>query len=227
MKHALAGAFLFASLLATGATGASAADIEADMVEEPVLAEWYVAISGGLNKVFDLDYEADNNPFPFNDFDDKIEFDWGFRGGAAIGRRFGNFRAELEFAGSSTDADEVNDNDVGGDLDIFSVLAKLDLEMEFFGWWHPYIGVGAGVAHVSLDDIGTSGGDRLDDSETTFAAAIEGGSMFELSENVELFTQTQLMFLGDIDSELEVNGADVDLEDLMVLSSSVGLRLKF
>jgi opacity protein-like surface antigen len=227
MKQTLAGAFLFACLLATGATGAGAADIEADVGIEPMPSEWYLAISGGLNKIFDLDYEADDDPDPFDDEEGEIEFDYGFRGGVAIGKRFGgNFRAELEFAGSSTDADEVNGNNIGGSLDILSVLAKLDYEMEFFGWWHPYIGVGAGVAFVTLDDIGNSG-DRLDDDDTTFAAAIEGGSMFELTENVELFTQTQLMFLGDIDTEFEVNGASVTLESPLVLSSSVGLRLKF
>lgn len=228
MKQTLAGAFLFASLLATGATGAGAADIDmGPVVEEPMPAEWYLAISGGLNKVFDLDYEADNDPFPFDDEEGEIEFDYGFRGAAAIGMRFGgNFRGEVEFAGSSTDADEVNGNDIDGSLDIFSVLAKLDLEMTLFGWWHPYIGAGAGVAFVSLDDIGDSN-ESLDDHDTVFAAAIEGGSMFELSENVELFTQTQLMFLGDIDTEFEVDGSDVTLDSPLVLSSSVGLRLKF
>jgi opacity protein-like surface antigen len=227
MKQTLAGAFLFASLLATGATGAGAADIDMGPVVEPMPSEWYLAISGGLNKVFDLDYEADNDPFPFDDEEGEIEFDYGFRGAAAIGMRFGgNFRGEVEFAGSSTDADEVNGNDIGGSLDIFSVLAKLDLEMTLFGWWHPYIGAGAGVAFVSLDDIG-DGNESLDDHDTVFAAAIEGGSMFELSENVELFTQTQLMFLGDIDTEFEVDGSDVTLDSPLVLSSSVGLRLKF
>lgn len=228
MKQTLAGAFLFACLLATGATGAGAADVEADVGIEPMPSEWYLAISGGLNKIFDVDYEADDDPFPFDDEDGEIEFDFGFRGAAAIGRRFGgNFRGELEFAGSSTDADEVNGNDIGGSLDIFSVLAKLDLEMEFFGWWHPYIGAGAGVAFVSVDGIGDST-DKIDDDETMFAAAIEGGSMFELSENVELFTQTQLMFLGsDIDTHFKNNGASISLDSPLVLSSSVGLRFKF
>jgi len=35
------------------------------------------------------------------------------------------------------------------------------------------------------------------------------------------------MFLGDIDTEFEVNGGDVTLDSPLVLSSSVGLRLKF
>jgi opacity protein-like surface antigen len=228
MKQTLAGAFLFASLLATGATGAGAADIDMGPAVEPMPSEWYLAISGGLNKVFDVDYEADDTSGPFDEDDGEIEFDYGFRGAAAIGRRFGgNFRGELEFAGSSNDADEVNGNNIGGSLDIFSVLAKLDLEMEFFGWWHPYIGAGAGVAFVSLDNIGDSD-ERIDDDETMFAGAIEGGSMFALSDNVELFTQTQLMFLGsDIDTHFKNDGDKITLDNPLVLSSSIGLRFKF
>jgi opacity protein-like surface antigen len=232
MKQTLAGAFLFASLLATGATGAGAADIDMGPVVEPTPAEWYLAISGGLNKIFDVDFDADDTAPTGGP--GELDFDYGFRGAAAIGMRFGNnFRAELEFAGSSTDGDSFHlDGDGGGNLhgslDIFSLLAKVDYEMEFFGWWHPYIGIGAGGAHVTADELGPPGNNfPIDGSDTVFAAAIEGGSMFELSENVELFTQTQLMFLTDVDLEFDNDPSDVTLDNPLVLSSSVGLRLKF
>jgi opacity protein-like surface antigen len=223
MRKAIAGGLLVACL-AAGATEASAADVETDFA--PEMSGWYLAVSGGLNRIFDLDYETDGTePAPFSD-DGEIDFDYGFRGGAAIGKRFGgNFRGELEFAYSSTDADEVDGIDVDGALDIFSLLAKIDYEMEFFGWWHPYIGIGAGFAHVSIDDIGLV--DAADGSDTVFAAAIEGGSMFALSETVELFTQTQLMFLGDVDGDFEINTGSITLESPVVLSSSVGLRINF
>jgi opacity protein-like surface antigen len=97
--------------------------------------------------------------------------------------------------------------------------------MEFFGWWHPYIGIGAGVAHVTVDEIG--GLDAADGDDTVFAAAIEGGSMFALTENVELFTQTQLMFLGDVEADFETATGSVTLENPLVLSSSIGLRINF
>jgi opacity protein-like surface antigen len=223
MRKAIAGGLLVACL-AAGATEASAADVETDFA--PEMSGWYLAVSGGLNRIFDLDYEADVPfPGPFSP-DGEIDFDYGFRGGAAIGKRFGgNFRGELEFAYSSTDADEVDGTDVDGALDIFSLLAKIDYEMEFFGWWHPYIGIGAGFAHVSIDDIGLA--DAADGSDTVLAAAIEGGSMFALSETVELFTQTQLMFLGDVDGDFQLSAGSITLESPLVLSSSVGLRINF
>jgi len=224
MRKLLAGSFLVACLATTGATGAGAADVDVDYAPEP--SGWYLAVSGGLNRIFELDYEAEEDfPGEFSD-DGEIEFDYGFRGAAAIGKRFGgNFRAELEFAVSSADADEVDEADVDGSLDIFSLLAKLDYEMEFFGWWHPYIGIGAGLAHVTIDDIG--GTDAADGDDTVFAAAIEGGSMFALTETVELFTQTQLMFLGDVEGDFETSTGSLRLENPLVLSSSIGLRINF
>jgi opacity protein-like surface antigen len=226
MRHALAGTCLVACLI-TGATGAGAADVDVeDFVAEP--SGYYLAVSGGLVRIFDLDYETEGDAPLGGEFDDddEIEFDLGFRGGAAIGRRFGgNFRAEIEVAFGSADADEVDEADVDGSLDIFSALAKIDYEMEFFGWWHPYIGIGAGVAHVTVDEIG--GTDAADGDDTVFAAAIEGGSMFALTENVELFTQTQLMFLGDVEADFETATGSVTLDNPLVLSSSIGLRINF
>lgn len=222
MRKAFAGTFLLAGLL-IGTTGAGAADVDVDADYAPEMSGWYLAVSGGLNKVFDLDYEADPD-FPF-DTDGDIEFNYGWRGGAAIGTRFGNnLRGEVEFAYSSTDADEVDGENVDGSLDIFSVLAKIDFELgEFFGFWHPYVGVGAGFAHVKIDDIG--GPAEADGSDTVFAGAIEGGSMFALTDSVELFTQTQLMFMGDVEGDL--TGGSIDLDSPLVLSSSVGLRINF
>lgn len=196
MRKAVAGAFLFAGLL-IGTTGAGAADVEVDAGSAPEMSGWYLAVSGGLNKVFDLDYDADAGA-PF-DTDGDIEFNYGWRGGAAVGMYFSdNLRGEIEFAYSSTDADEVDGENADGSLNIFSVLAKIDLALgEFFGFWRPYVGVGAGFAHVNIDDIG--GPAEADGSDTVFAAAIEGGSRFPLTDSVDLFTQTQLMLLGDIE----------------------------
>ena len=221
MQKAIAGAFLFAGLI-IGTTGAGAADVEVDADYAPEMSGWYLAVSGGLNRIFDVDYEADAG-LPF-DTDGEIDFEYGWRAGAAVGKYFGNnLRGEIEFAYSSTDADEVDGENVDGSLDIFSVLAKIDLELgEFFGFWHPYLGVGAGFAHVKIDDIG--GPAEADGSDTVFAAAIEGGSKFSLTESVDLFTQTQLMFLGDVEGDVPAGSIELDP---LVLSSSVGLRINF
>ncbi len=149
-----------AALLAT-AQVATAADIAP--VEEPYVDfnAWYFAVSGGLNTVFDIDAEGDDI---FSD--GEAQFHWGARGGAAIGYYWTeNLRSEIEFAYSSTEADEFeadgpDDFGLDGSLNVFSVLAKIDYGMQFFGWWRPYLGVGVGAANVSVDDIGLGGGVR-------------------------------------------------------------------
>jgi opacity protein-like surface antigen len=221
MRKAVFGALLLGGLV-TGTTGAGAADV-VDTGYVPEMSGWYLAISGGLTHIFELDYEADAG-VPF-DTDGDIDFNYGWRAGAALGRYFSdNFRGEVEFGYSSTDADEVDGENVDGSLKIFSVLGKIDLELgEFFGFWRPYLGVGAGFAHVNIDDIG--GPAEADGTDTVFAGAIEGGSKFALTDSVDLFTQTQLMILGDVEADLPAGS--IDLDSPMVLSSSVGLRIKF
>jgi opacity protein-like surface antigen len=73
MRKAIAGGLLVACL-AAGATEASAADVETDYAP-PEMSGWYLAVSGGLNRIFDLDYETDGTePVPFSD-DGEIDFD--------------------------------------------------------------------------------------------------------------------------------------------------------
>jgi predicted deacetylase len=56
MRGTIAGACLILGLL-MGATGAGAADVDTEADFVPEMSGWYVAVSGGLNRVFDLDYE--------------------------------------------------------------------------------------------------------------------------------------------------------------------------
>lgn len=222
------------AVVAIAAAMAMAGTVSAADIEEPVydVSSWYLAISGGLNQIFETDFDDDDTEFG----EGEIEFDYGFRGGAAIGYYWTeNLRSELEFAYSSTGADEFEEDDGGdefdldGSLDIFSLLAKIDYEMQFFSWWRPYIGVGAGFAVVSADDIHEDGDDTpsLDGDDVVFAGAVEVGSKFILSDNVELFTQSQLMILSDADIDYDNSDEEGTLESPIVWSSSLGLRFRF
>jgi opacity protein-like surface antigen len=223
-KCAIAVGLAAAAMLA-GTQVAAAADIT-----EPVddFGGWYISVTGGLNKIFDTEIEGD----PIGEGD--LEFDYGFRGGAAIGHYWAeNWRGEIEFAYSSTDADEFSpdggggETDLDGSLDIFTALAKVDYEMQF-GWWRPYIGVGAGVAVLSADDIEPEGGGpSLDGDDVVFAGAIEAGSKFILSDQVEIFTQSQLLITSDADLDFAGTNAEGSLDGLLVWSSSLGLRFRF
>lgn len=209
------------SLIAAAAVLATTQLATAADVEQPQdFNNWYFAISGGLNQIFETDFDGDY-PLP----EGEVEFDYGGRGGVALGYYWDDhWRTEIELGFSSTGADEfspdsADEYELDGSLDIFTALAKIDYEMEF-GWWRPYLGIGAGVAVLSADDIGADGGPSVDASDTVFAGAVEAGSKFILSDVAELFSQTQLLIMSDADIE-------GTLETPLVLSSSVGLRFRF
>lgn len=209
--------------LFAAATGAFAAD--ADYHSIP--SGYYLAVSGGLVQIFDIDTNAPGAS-PLGGSGD-MEFNYGARGALAVGKHLSdNVRAEIEFAGTSTNADSFHPDaganfNLSGSLQVYSLLAKVDYEMEIFSWWHPYLGVGLGGAIVSADNIGPSGSpNSVDGSDAAFAAAVETGSKFRLSDNIDLFTQTQLMVLSDVDI-----GSNTSLNTPLILSSSVGLRIGF
>jgi opacity protein-like surface antigen len=212
--------------LFTAATGAFAADYESP----PMPSGYYLAVSGGLVQIFDIDTDAPGGSSLGGPGD--TEFNYGGRGALSIGRYLSdNVRAEIEFAGSSTGADAYDPDglasfDLDGSLRVYSLLAKIDYEMEIFSWWHPYIGVGIGGAVVDVHDIGP-GGNSLDGSDIVFAGAIEGGSKFTLSDTVDLFSQTQLMVLSDVEVDFDGTALEGTLNSPLILSSSIGLRIKF
>ena len=214
--------------LFTAATGASAADYE----NQPIPSGYYLSVSGGLVQIFDIDTDAPGGSSLTGPGD--TEFDYGGRGAIAVGKYLSsNVRTELEFAGAGAGADSFHPNGAAsfgldGSLRVYSLLAKIDYEMEIFSWWHPYIGVGLGGALVDVNGIGPSGNvNPLDGTDLVFAGAIEGGSKFTLSDSVDLFTQTQLMVLSDVDVDFQGTALDGTLNTPLIMSSSVGLRIKF
>lgn len=223
-KHLIATSATSCALF-IAATGAFAADFD----NPPMPSGYYLAVSGGLVQIFDVDLDPDAGA-PFGPGD--IEFDYGGRGAVAVGKYLSdNLRAEIEFAGSRTGVDDFDPDggaavDADGSLRVYSLLAKIDYEMEIFSWWHPYVGVGIGGAFVDVNDIGP-GGNPLDGSEFVFAGAVEGGSKFTLSDTVDLFTQTQLMVLSDVEVGFDGTALDGTLNSPLILSSSIGLRIKF
>jgi opacity protein-like surface antigen len=204
---------------------AHAADIAEPIVE---FSPWYVSVSGGLNTIFESDIDGGGL------IDDgEVDFDWGWKARGAVGYYWTeNWRTEIEAAYSRNDADEFDpdddsDIDLDGSLDIFSVLAKIDYEFQLW-WFRPYFGVGAGVAVLSADDIEPEGVDAsFDGDDTVFAGAVEWGTKFILSDNLEFFTQSQLLIMSDADFDISDSSSEVTLEDPLVWSSTIGLRFRF
>lgn len=67
----------------------------------------------------------------------------------------------------------------------------------------PYVGVGAGLAHVKFNDVGLTAPAAaiccLDDSDTTFAAQIFGGADLQITDNVAIGGRLRYLHLGNVD----------------------------
>jgi opacity protein-like surface antigen len=204
-------AFLFSS-------PASAADIAVE--PEPVV-NWYLSLHGGIKFGEDWDdsFTHKCGPLcPVEEIDLSAEADNGWRFGGALGYMLGDaFAIEGELAYMEQDFDdfEVDGNkqlsfDFDGDVSIFTGMINLLAGFPLGGFLRPYVGAGAGFAHVSLDDIGDG---FLDDNDTSFAIQGFVGLDVGISENVALGIRGRALHIGDLEFDDEDDfGHDVDVD---------------
>src|SRR5688572_1950888 len=138
-----------------GTTPLLAADVVTEPEVEPVVVEdennWYVSIHAGIKFGEDWDDEFDNDEF-------ELETDNGWRIGAAIGYSFSEILAiEGEISYLNQDFDEVHsaccDIELDGDASIWTGMINLIAGFPVGNFFRPYVGAGAGFAHVSLNDL--------------------------------------------------------------------------
>ena len=182
-----------------GLTPALAADIvtepEPTVVEEDV-NNWYVSIHGGIK--FGEDWDDD-----FDDDDFELETDNGWRVGAAVGYSFSSILSiEGEISYLNQDFDEAHsdccDFDLDGDASIWTGMINLIAGFPVGNFFRPYVGAGAGFAHVSLNDLDFDSVD-LDDSDTSFAVQAFAGIDLMLTDNMALGGRYRVLHIGDVD----------------------------
>jgi OOP family OmpA-OmpF porin len=136
----------------------------------------YLSLHGGGTYLEEMENEADTGTFNF----DAKE---GWLAGGAIGYDLrdtypdiGTGRVELEVTVRENDLDEVDfaqgKNTGGGTIKSESIMLNTVAEYREGLPWLPYIGVGAGVARVTLDKLAQKNGtdiDIVDDDDTVFA----------------------------------------------------------
>lgn len=130
----------------------------------------------------------------------KSDHDVGPNVAAAVGYADpSGFRGELEIAFRENDIDNLtimNDGGIGvalgvgslnglgasasGDFSVFTAMGNLYYDIRTSGPWRPFVGVGAGIAEISLD-ASVSGTKIVDDNDTVVAYQIGAGIAYELS----------------------------------------------
>ena len=126
------------------------------------------------------------------------DYEFGYLVGGAVGYAFGPFRVEGELAFQHNGIDDGDSgglaiavDDLGGDAMILSFLINGYYEVDIDYPLKPFVGVGAGVARVALQDVdatvtvaGVPTSARLiDDEDTVPAAQALAGLSFDLNEH--------------------------------------------
>lgn len=161
----------------------------------------YISGSGGVS--FLLDANSKNSILLENDvvLDSplKTQFKRGFNAGVALGYDFGAFRTELEIAYQKFKINNIHidlpnpfgiesiDVPLSGPVTSISFLFNNYLDFENKSSFTPYMGLGVGVARLTVDSPSTVFGYvGVDDSTTVLAYKIIAGGDLKVSSNVDL-----------------------------------------
>ena len=184
--------------------------------------------------------------------DGNLELDTGLSVAGAFGYRWSNMRLEgfasyrqhdvdsfeaiqlVTINKNTNNAQTINNIDrfktrVGGDTSTITGMVNGIIDIDFNLWVVPFVGVGLGAAHVSLNDVtGTIAGvpfDLTDDSDTVFAYQGIAGLAFKVTPQVIVETQYRYLTMTDPEfSDPLARNFDTENDSHNL---EVGLRLNF
>ena len=90
-----------------------------------------------------------------------VEYDTGFTGSAAVGKKFGNYRAEVEGIYQESDGDVLGV--VDGETTFYGAMANGYYDFANSTRFTPYVGAGVGYGKVryNIDNVGSASEDTL------------------------------------------------------------------
>jgi len=153
--------------------------------------------------------------------DHQIDHDLGFDVGIAAGYEQPFFRAEVELNSRNGDVHRIDgENAREGDFTGYSAMANFYLDFENSSPVTPFVGGGAGVLRLSIDDLRSDSVTIGDESDSTEAWQLIAGAAVELDSRTSL----DLTYRYFDCNELNWAGATIDYT---VNSFVIGLRYSF
>ncbi|MCI0401017.1 MAG: outer membrane beta-barrel protein [Gammaproteobacteria bacterium] len=180
---------------------------------------WYAAVGGGVAFANDVDV-------PSLPTTATMDLDTGFLVTGAVGRAFGNFRAEGEVFYIQNDISSLSAPGVfvapSGDVSNLAFMVNGYIDVNTNSKWLPFIGGGIGGANVSINDSAAVQALQplgVDDSDTVFAYQFKAGVAYQFTETV--VGTVGYRFFGT---------ADVDIfgtTNVQINNLEAGLRFRF
>ncbi len=148
---------------------------------------WYISGQGGAS--FLQDAAIDDPTGILVALGTEVSFETGFNLAAAGGYDWGAWRAEAEIGYAENDIDEFSilgvGLDGGGDFSALSFMANAFYDIDLAPWTI-YVGGGAGIANVSINDAEILGIPLADDDDTVFAYQLGAGVEFAFNPSASL-----------------------------------------
>ncbi|NIR28416.1 MAG: AMIN domain-containing protein [Gammaproteobacteria bacterium] len=195
----------------------------------------YLGFHGGATLLNDVQSTYDDVLLlvPGVGTDDTFEtsLDIGFNGGAVIGYRFASrLRLEAEATYRSNSVDEIDilgvDFDADGDVSNFAAMANLFYDFDTGTGFVPYIGGGAGISRVFLNDIELEGTNFVDDDDMVFAYQFGAGVAYPVTASASVSLDYRFFRTAEPGFK-DVDGDSFDSDEYESHSVMLGLRFQF
>jgi len=156
----------------------------------------------------------------------SVKFDNGNVGALSLGYAFGNqWRAEAELARRSTGLDTIGGANASGALRTTSLMGNVVYDFDVNAPITPYLGVGAGLARVKLNNASPFGASSINDTDSAFALQGLAGVSYAVNESVNLFADYRYFTTQGLDMNTRAgSAASFDTDNHAVM---VGLRFSF
>ncbi|OEJ67542.1 OmpA family protein [Magnetovibrio blakemorei] len=157
-----------------------------------------------------------------------VQFDNSTVGAAFVGYDFANnWHIEGELSRRAAGLNTVAGTAASGETLVTSLMVNaiydLDLDLDFAA--KPYVGVGAGVSSVEMDNATPFGGSTLNTSDTVGAVQAIVGISYALNDQIDLFTDYRYFTTAKADFSTQ-NGAKTSM-DYSAHSAMIGVKFSF
>lgn len=157
-----------------------------------------------------------------------VQFDNSTVGAAFVGYDFANnWRTEGELSRRAAGLNSVAGTTASGETLATSLMVNalydLDLDLDFAA--KPYVGVGAGVSSVEMNNATPFGGSTINTSDTVGAVQAIVGISYALNDQIDLFTDYRYFTTAEADFSTQ-NGAKTSM-DFSAHSAMIGVKFSF
>lgn len=167
-----------------------------DMDEKATHRSIYFKGAIGLTKLQGMEYDINAGEVR-NQYQKELSYS------GAIGYDFGNYAMEMEYAYRTNDLDGQTLlgsklADTEGDTQSSAFMINGYFETPTDSNWVPYLGVGAGIARVNLNDHMTGNILLVDDNATVFAYQGIAGLEYNVSRKISAFAEYRYFATADV-----------------------------